>query len=130
MVYSDDFFKTKKMLVSKGNKYLLSKGHLFVAQVVDQQTQEVMLLEANSTEKNYDVQPIDTNLKHFREHSYTFLDTKGYSVFLHVNHFGEVSKYGHIYTSDIHGRQFSLSLRYNLRTEDNQCDFEKVNTIY
>lgn len=129
MVYSDDFFKTKRMLVPKGNKYLLSKEHIYVAQVVDQKTQEVMLLETNSTQKLYNMQPIETNLQQFKEHSYTFLDTKGISVFLHVNHFGEGSKYGHIYTSDISGKEFSLSLKYNLRTEDNQCDFEKVNNI-
>lgn len=92
-----------------------------------QESQEVMLLSAKSTDKIYSFQPIETNSKLFKEHSYTFLDTSEGAVFLHINHFGEASKYGHIYISDTEGVNFSLSLKYNIRSADNQCDFEKVN---
>jgi len=125
-IYSDDFFKTKRIAANKGNKFLLTKNYIFVAQVVHQETQEVMLLSANSAEKLYNFQPIETNSKLFKEHSYTFLDTSDGSVFLHINHFGEASKYGHIYISDSQGVNFSLSVKYNIRSEDNHCDFEKV----
>ena len=109
---------------------LVSKNYLFVAQVVDQESQEVILLSANSNIKNYDLQPIETNSKRFKEHSYTFLDTTEGSVFLHINHFGEKSRYGHIYTSDSEGLRFSQSVKYNVRTNENQCDFEKVTIKY
>jgi len=125
-VYSDDFFKTKKIVTQKGNKFMLTKNYLFVAQVVDQETQEVSLLAGNSTNKLYDLQPIETNTKRFKEHSYTFLDANEGSVFLHINHFGENSRYGHIYISDIEGLKYSLSIKYNLRSMENQCDFESV----
>lgn len=99
---------------------------MFVAQVVDQEEQEVMLLLANSNEKSYEFKSITISSNKFREHSYTFLDTSEDSVFLHINHFGESSRYGHIYISDKTGFRYSLSLPYNLRSIDNQCDFEKV----
>ena len=125
-VYSDDFFKTKKIASQKGNKFMLTKDYLFVAQVIDQEVQEVTLLASNSSLKNYDLQAIETSSKSFKEHSYTFLDTTENSVFLHINHFGDNSKYGHVYISDIDGLKYSQSLRYNVRSQDNQCDFEKV----
>lgn len=125
-IYSDDFFKTKRVAAHKGNKFMLTKNYLFVAQVVDQERQEVMLLGANSADKYYNFQPIETNTKFFKEHSYTFLDTSEQSVFLHINHFGDVSRYGHVYISGTFGRNYSLSLRFNVRSHDNQCDFENV----
>jgi len=129
-VYSDDFFKTKKIGALKGNKFMLTKSYLFVAQVVDQESQEVTLLGASSSQKTYDLQPIETNSKRFKEHSYTFLDTSEGSVFLHINHFGENSRYGHIYISDSEGLKYSQSVKYNVRSMENQCDFEKVNIYH
>jgi hypothetical protein len=105
---------------------MLTKDYLFVAQVIDQEVQEVSLLATNSSLKQYDLQVIETNTRSFKEHSYTFLDTTEKSVFLHINHFGDNSKYGHIYISNIEGLKYSLSLRHNLRSNDNQADFEKV----
>ena len=128
-VYSDDFFKSKYIGAHKGNKFMVTKDFLFVAQVVDQATQEVMLLVSNTNEKKYNLTPIETNTKRFKEHSYTFLDTTEGSVLLHINHFGESSKYGHVYISGADGVRYSLSLKYNIRTSNGQIDFEKVNSL-
>jgi len=127
--YSDDFFRTRKVPVHKGNKFMITKDYLYVAQVVDQVNQEVVLLTSKSNEKLIDFQTIETNQKRFREHSYTFLDSSEGSVFLQINHFGEYSKYGHIYISDSSGVNFSQSLKYNIRSTSNQCDFEKINSL-
>ena len=129
LIYSDDFFKTFKVLASKGNKFLVTNHYLFVATVVDQEAQEVQLLLGKSTHFDYDLQPIETNQKSFLEHSYTFLDSTFHRVFLHINHFGESSPYGHIYTSGPRGLKYSLSLKNNIRSDGNQCDFEKVNSV-
>ena len=125
-VYSDDFFKTTKISVNKGNKFLLTKDYLFVAQVIDEEAQDLVLLVAKSNEISYKFQPIDLNMKKFKEHSYTFLDTSANSVFLHVNHFGPKSMFGHIYISDFDGLKYSPSLNFNIRSADGQCDFDKV----
>jgi hypothetical protein len=105
---------------------MLTKDYLFVAQVMDQDVQEVSLLATKSSLKQYDLQSIETISTSFKEHSYSFLDTTENTVFLHINHFGENSKYGHVYVSDIQGLKYSQSLRYNIRSHDNRCDFEKV----
>lgn len=128
-VYSDDFFKTRRVAAHKGNKFMITRAYIYVAQVVDVESQEVMLLRASTFEKHYDLLPIETNQKKFREHSYTFLDTSEHSVFLHMNHFGDYSRYGHVYISDARGVHFSQSLKYNVRSIDNQCDFEKINSL-
>ncbi|MCQ2819130.1 MAG: hypothetical protein MJ252_17850, partial [archaeon] len=128
-VYSDNFFVTSKVLVSKGNKFLLTKDYLFVAQVVDQESQEVLLLGSKSNVKNYNLLPVEISRKSVLEHSYTFLDTTLDSVFLHINHFGEASPYGDVYTSGEKGIQYSISLRNNVRTKDSQCDFEKIYSV-
>jgi hypothetical protein len=108
---------------------MITKDYLFVAQVIDQEIQEVTLLAAKSSNKNYEFQSIETNSKTFKEHSYTFLDSTEGAVFLHINHFGENSRYGHVYISDIDGIKYSQSLKYNVRSSSNQCDFEKVKFI-
>ena len=124
-VMSDDFLKSIKVLVFKGNKFLLCKHYLFVAQVHDQETQETKLLVSNSNSNNYDFIEIDLSFNKFKEHSYIFLDTSENTVFLHVNHFGTMSTYGHIYISDFNGVKYSRSLDYNLRVKD-QSEFDKV----
>lgn len=128
-VYSDDFFKTKKVGSHKGNKFLITQNYLFVAQVVDQEEQEVMLLIADSNKKDYIFDTISLSSNVFQEHSYTFLDTSEQTVFLHINHFGDNSKFGHIYISDQNGLHYSLSLPNNVRSYDHQCDFEKLNGL-
>jgi hypothetical protein len=129
-VHSDDFFKSKKIAAHKGNKFLLTDKYVFVAQVADQELQEVLLLVAKSTDKFYNFEIIHLNSGKFSEHSYTFLDTSEDSVFIHINHFGDNSLYGHVYISDIDGIRYSLSLPYNVRSSnDNQCDFEKISGL-
>lgn len=126
LIYTDDFLKTRKTAVHKGNKFLLTNDYLFVAQVVDQELQEVNLLVSQIKSKSYKFDSISLESGKFMEHSYTFLDTSEGSVFLHINHFGEQSKYGHVYISDSKGSSFSLSLPHNIRGYDNQCDFERL----
>ena len=129
LIYSDDFFESFTILVEKGNKFFLTNHYLFVASVIDQETQEVLLLGGKSTHFQYDLIPIETNQKSYIEHNYIFLDWSFHSVFLHINHFGEKFNYGNIYTSGARGLKYSLSLKNNVRGEGNKCDFEKVNSV-
>ena len=126
MIYTDDFLRTRKVACHKCNKFLLTEDYLFAAQVVDQELQEVSLLVADPNLHSYSFEPIIINNGRFIEHSYTFVDTTEGSVFLHINHFGQSSKYGHVYSSDSKGLKYSLSLPNNIRSYDNQCDFDKL----
>ena len=49
--------------------------------------------------KDYAFRPVELPTQRLREHSYTILDTEEGQVFLHINHYGEKSKYGNIYIS-------------------------------
>ena len=122
---SDNFLKSTRVLAYKGNKFLLGKHYLFVAQVADQDTQETKLMVSNSNSTHYDFKEIDLSFNKFKEHSYMFLDTTENTVFLHVNHFGTQSTYGNIYISDFDGIKYSPSLAYNVRA-GGECEFEKV----
>ena len=124
--YSDDFFKTFKTIVNQGNKFLLSRKYLFVVHAVDEQSQEVGLVVADPNVEKYDFKDVELPMRHFKEHSYTILDTTEGQVFLHVNHFGETSKHGNIYISDSTGHRFSTSLMHNVRSLEGECDFTKV----
>lgn len=127
--YSDDFFKSFKTIVKQGNKFLLSQKYLYVAHVVDEASQEVGLVVSSPNVYKYDFKDVEFPMKHFKEHSYTILDTTEGQVFLHVNHFGDTSKHGNIYISDSTGQRFSNSLLHNVRSMEGQCDFNKVQSL-
>ena len=124
--YSDDFFKSFHNIVNHGNKFLLSEHYLYVAYVVDEASQEVALKVADPNSRVYRFRDVELPLKHFKEHSYTILDSKEGQVFLHVNHHNEQSRHGNIYISDSTGTRFSTSLLHNVRSLDGQCDFNSL----
>lgn len=127
--YSDDFFKSSRVLSKTGNKFLITKNFLFVVSLVDHENQEVILEVASSTQSYYVLRKADLPYKHLYEHSYTILDTTEHSVFLQINHEGGLAKYGNIYASDSTGVRYSLALQYNVRNIDGQCDFERVQGV-
>jgi len=47
-------------------------------------------------------------------------------LFSFIYYFGVNSRYWYIYISDVKGAKYSHSLKYNVRSIENQCDFEKV----
>ena len=129
MSYTDDFFKTTHRLSSQGNKFLLTNKYLFIAKVVDEDSQDVTLQIADPKSKIYELKEVQMPVKRLKDHSYTILDSSEGQVFLHINHYGSKSKHGNIYISDSSGTRFSLSLLHSVRNLDGQCDFEKVNGL-
>jgi len=131
--YSDDFFKTFKIIVKFGNKFLLSKNYFFVAYVINEETQDVALVVSDPTLANYEFSEVKMPMRRLKEHSYTILDTTAGQIFLHINHDGPKAKYGNLYISDSTGTRFALSIKHNARDIEGQCDFEKIpglNGIY
>ena len=127
MLLSDDFFKSQKSLISRGQKFLITTDFFFVVRVEDEDEQDVSLFISASNTKTYKFRSIvlPTGDKLY-ERSYVILDTSEGQVFLHVNHERMKSKYGTIYISDSTGIRYSLSLRNNVRTMDDLSDFESV----
>ena len=129
MSYSDDFFKTFKIIVQYGNKFLLSKNYFFVAYVINEETQDVALVVTDPANPNYEFSEVKMPMRRLKEHSYTILDTTEGRIILHINHLGPKAKYGNLYISDSTGTRFSLSLKNNARDIDGQCDFDKVSGL-
>lgn len=124
-VRSDDFFKSRTVLVPRGNKFIVSSRYVLVAQVMEDDTSEVQLLVSN--ERNFEVfYKAELPMKRLTDHSYTLLDTSEGSMFLHINHMGQKAKYGNIYISDGTGRRFSLSLLRAAQGADSTCEFDKI----
>ena len=126
MSYSDDFFKTYKILVQYGNKFLLSKNYFFVAYVINEETQDVSLVVSEPQSPNYNFIEVKMPMRRVKDHSYTILDTSEGRIFIHINHLGEKAKFGNIYISDSTGTRFSLSMKNNVRDIEGQCDFERI----
>ena len=106
--YSDDFLKSSTMIVNQGNKFLLSQHFIFVAQVMNAETQEVTLLVANSSEAEYNFQYVQLP-ETLKDHSYTILDSSEGSVFLNINHLKPSSPMGTTYLSDSTGSRYISS---------------------
>ncbi len=114
------------MIVSSGNKFLLSENYIFVAQVSSSTEQNVNLLVANPNSLEYEFKFTEVE-EELKQHSFTILDNSEGQVFLNINHLKGSSPLGTIYESDSTGTRFAKSLINNVRDpSDGQCDFEKV----
>ena len=123
-VYSDNFFRTKIVGVRKSSKFFIKNDVLYVAQVEDQELQIITLLRANLSDTKFVFDPIKTNQQHLKNHSFKFLDSSGSGIFLYINNLGKNVRFGNIYTSDIEGKEFALSLKNNINLGNN--DFEAI----
>jgi hypothetical protein len=129
-VYTEDEGSSLHTVVQHGNKFLVSNGYIFVAKVKDTGSQTVTLEVSNDGARRFKTArlPIDVG-----EKSYTILDTSESGVMIQVNHGDEAGPYhsgiGHIYISDVTGIEYSLSLAYNLRNSNGDCEFDKIQSL-
>ena len=129
-VYTEDEGGSFHTVVQHGNKFLVSNGYIFVARVKDATSQTVTLEVSNNGARKFRTArlPIDIG-----EKSYTILDTSEGGVMIQVNHGDSAGPYhagvGHIYISDEAGVQYSLSLAYNLRSSNGDCEFDKIQSL-
>lgn len=135
--YSDDFFKTTKIVIHKGNKFLINNNFLYVAQIVDQEAEEIALYVDDLNSKYYDFQQIEIfnkyendfiNKTHLKENSFSFLSSKN-SIVLSLTPKKFQGIFGSIYLSD-DGINFYFSLNYIFHSKHfRQNDFLSVNSI-
>lgn len=115
---TEDQGKTKRRLVYKGNKFILSNNYIFVAKLKDQISQTVNLMV--SSDGGIMFKPAELP-EVIDEKSYTILDTSENVVILHVNHGANFKLdntdigIGNIYISDSEGIRYSLALAHNVR---------------
>ena len=129
-VYTDNEGSALHTAVQHGNKFLVSNGYIFVAKVKDVEAQTVTLEVSTDGGTKFKTARLPIELG---EKSYTILDTSEGGVMIQVNHGEEAGAYhagvGHIYISDEAGIGYSLSLAYNLRNSNGDCEFDKVQSL-
>jgi len=118
-----DYFKNIKVLVKRGNRFLFTSEYMFIAQAHKQFTDQVVLVITRDGAKSFHEASMPQAVK---QHSYTVLDSSDHTVFLHVNHDGQGGGWGHVYTSNAYGLNYTLSLPGNRRADNGKCDFEKM----
>ena len=141
MLHSDDAFKTRKVLLEHGNRFVFMGRYIFVAEFKPHTPNRrrhksssvsssphsgpsVLLRVSADIGRTFSVSKLPLKL---RQHEFTILDTSEQSVFLHVNHEGANANYGNVYSSDATGSFYSMTLRKNRRDDgDGKCDFEKI----
>lgn len=126
--YTDDFGETTHVLVKGGNKFLISGGYIFVAQVIDTARQTVNLFVSTDNGLTFNKAILPTELE---ERSYTILDTSEGAVIIHVSHTyeGNDVEVGNVYISDASGLKYTLSLPNNIRAASGECEFDKVYSL-
>ena len=129
-VYTDDEGSSLHTIVQHGNKFLVSNGYIFVAKVKDAEEQTVTLEVSSDGGQRFRTARLPVDIG---EKSYTILDTSEGGVMIQVNHGDDAGPYhagvGHIYISDEAGVGYSLSLAYNLRNSNGDCEFDKVHSL-
>lgn len=134
-VLSDDFFQSTSTLIRKGNKFLLTERNLFVAQVIDQESQEVRLLMSESKNFNYNFSQINLirNIDSYytnelKDISFSILEINDNIIFMSIIYNG-LNLFSDIYVSDSIGLKFTLSFPYNIYNTNRISDFGKIEGI-
>ena len=134
-VITHNYFRTKKVLVYGGNRFLSSGKFLFAVEINPKADAPFMHVRSSqdkvavSLRISYDKGKTFTDGHlpfQLSQRSYTILDATEGSVFLHVNHGEPSGGYGHVYISDQEGSNFALSFKDNHRNGEGKADFEKV----
>lgn len=125
--YTDDAGQRVTKVVERGNKFLVSNGFTFVAQLKEATAQTVKLMISSDGAQSFDAAKLPQTLE---EKSYTILDTSEGAVMLHVNHGSrENGAVGNVYISDKEGVKFTLSLENNVRSGSGECEFDKMQGV-
>lgn len=125
--YSDDYFKTLKVIRWDAFGYYQTPVYLFLLVSADSDSDGYDLEIAPSFSDNYTPQKIVLPLDDNTKHTFTVLDTSEGQVFLSISHDEDLPKLTNIYMSDATGNEFTASLLGNVRSKDTgNCDFEHV----
>lgn len=136
IIYSEDFFKTQKLLKAGGSRFVLTKHYLLITYLKSppkkgqiERTQEMGIMMGELNSEILTLKPVELGFVLLKGHGYTVLESKEGRVFIQVSHSVSGINYGHIYVSDSYGQRFDLSLKYNVKNELGYCDFNKIEGI-
>ncbi|EEQ99784.1 sortilin, putative [Perkinsus marinus ATCC 50983] len=121
---TDDNGQSVNTLIPGGNKFVMTKDYLFVAEAEEVSGNTVRLEVSANGAKSFATARIPVALE---QHSYTILDAAHGFVMLHVHHgWKNGREVGNIYASDATGTLFSLSLPNVASNEDGEVAIERI----
>lgn len=127
-VVSLDDFKSQRVIVEHGNRFLIMSNRFFVARNLPSGSADaggVGLLVLVPAVGMFEPILMPRESQKLQHHGFTVVDTSEGQVFLQINHQGEGALWGNLYASGAAGIMYSLSLPDNRRNEDGTCDFAK-----
>lgn len=127
IILSDDFFKTKRVILKGGNYFKQTKDYLYAGKVTPR-GKKVLTRALKKYEYNsfYDMQISKKNLHQF---DFTVIESITGAVFLFVTRPNKQSDSGNVYLSDATGTGFSLNLERVPFTNSFEYDFLEIESL-
>ncbi|EGR30373.1 hypothetical protein IMG5_133680, partial [Ichthyophthirius multifiliis] len=133
IVYSEDFFQSEQIIQKGADNYHQADFYLFLTVIPSQENKNYELRIANSFSdlngnNNVKPHPIIIPFDNKDNLSFTIVKSTETQIFISIHQEMEDFRSTNVYVSDWRGYQLSLSLLYNVRNEEGDCDFEKINS--
>ena len=121
--------KTDFVVDPKAYRFYISEKFLYLLRIEDLENQQFSLgiSHIHKLGKSTSEQ-VKVPIKRFKDHSFTVLDSSYDQIFININHLGDNTKFGNVYQSQ-DGSKFTLSLLYNVRSDDGYVDFKKLDSM-
>jgi len=100
---SDDLFRSKQLILSRGNALIKTDHFMYVARAVKNQMGKIEIYGAHLLKGFSDFLKIQVPVENLRTSAFSILDTSEESVFLYVKHAESNSQLGNLYISDSSG---------------------------
>jgi hypothetical protein len=124
-----DKYQNAKNLLSRGNRFLISNGYIFVVQASKQGNgEQIDLMISTDGAKTFHKAMIPTTLDH---QGYAIIDTSEDAVVLFVNHEQEAGnrQTGNVYISDKEATRFTLALENVATATGGIAEFDLVQSL-
>ena len=121
--------KSTQIVDETAYRFYLSDQHLYLLCVQDLSQQQFSLKLADLSEFTMVAKEVEVPIKRMKDHSFTVLDATQDIIFVNINHLGDNSKFGNVYSSTSTADSYKLSLLYNVRSDEGFVDFKRLDSM-
>ena len=127
IIISEDFFKTKKVLLKGGNYFKITNDYLYAGKVTPQGTKVLTRALKKYQYQNF----FDMEISKKNQHQFDFsvIESVTGAVFLFVARPGKIQNSGNIYLSDATGTGFTLNLERVPFANSFEYDFDEIKSL-
>ena len=123
--YSDDFFKTEKVLKIGAARFAVTDFYLFIT-YLDSPTSRSLRIRMADLDTIEKLKDITLNVDLQVDQAYTILDSNSRHVVLQITKPSSFIQYGTIFVSDSRGNHFDPVLDFNVKNDFGFCDFDRI----